>query len=134
MRPAPARPRLAAGRDVAAFHRRQTVGGGPQLVLGHGAGVDELLPVQALLVGVAGLALLDPQQEAFPFPLSRPVTGELQLVRRVVAHPFIRTTRKIVAPAMRLRGRSQSRIGLTDLGQNRRNLRRPVRFLRAGAD
>jgi len=60
--------------------------------------------------------------------------GTVHLTRGTRVFGFVddvRLTLEAVAGGTRLRGRSQSRIGFTDLGQNRRNLRQLVAALRA---
>src|SRR5262245_30164139 len=65
------RAEMGKGQVRPSLPRRQAVGG-PQLVDRHSAGVDELLPVEALLVGVAGLARLDPPRHVVVVPRRGP--------------------------------------------------------------
>jgi uncharacterized protein (DUF1499 family) len=61
--------------------------------------------------------------------------GTLHLTRRTRLFRFvddIRLRLEGVAGGTRLQGRSQSRVGLSDLGQNRRNLRALITALRGG--
>ena len=60
-------------------------------------------------------------------------TGEVQLTRRTRLFRFvddIRLRLEAVPGGTRLRGRSQARLGFTDLGQNRRNLKALIAALR----
>ncbi|MBI1915745.1 MAG: DUF1499 domain-containing protein [Planctomycetes bacterium] len=60
-------------------------------------------------------------------------TGEIHLTRRTRLFRFvddIRLRLEAVPGGTRLRGRSQARLGFTDLGQNRRNLKALVAALR----
>lgn len=60
-------------------------------------------------------------------------TGQVYLTRRTFLFHFvddIHLRLEAVPDGTRLRGRSQSRLGRTDLGQNRRNLRQLITALR----
>ena len=60
-------------------------------------------------------------------------TGQVHLTRRTFLFRFVDDVRlqlEAVPGGTRLRGRSQSRVGRTDLGQNRRNLKQLIRRLR----
>jgi uncharacterized protein (DUF1499 family) len=61
-------------------------------------------------------------------------TGAVHLTRRTRLFHFvddIRLSLEAVPEGTRLRGRSQSRVGWTDLGQNRRNLKQLLAALRS---
>jgi uncharacterized protein (DUF1499 family) len=61
----------------------------------------------------------------------------LHLIRRTRLFKFtddIRLRLEAVPEGTRLHGRSASRVGLSDLGQNRRNLRGLIRALRKASD
>jgi uncharacterized protein (DUF1499 family) len=63
-----------------------------------------------------------------------PTAGTFHLTRRTRLFRFVDDVHLTLEPiesGTRLRGRSQSRLGFTDLGQNRRNLLQLVRALRA---
>ena len=62
-----------------------------------------------------------------------PAVGEIHLTRRTRLFRFvddIRLRLEAVPGGTRLRGRSQARLGFTDLGQNRRNLKTLLAALR----